>query len=1022
MLMKLIRNISLLFILLLGYVSNIYCAAPQEESHLSAAVLIKPILPQELSHWLHNAAQTWFEYHKLMWSNFFEYGTARAGKNPPHNSILVDEDRYHTSLIIFDFATDDEKYIPELQQIMQTILDKIIREDLRKKISIPFVGFKTWLGAQRLSRKPPLRYLVAEFYSEHFAQLRNKIKKAFAQAIAGTHLPQAVIHKDFVPHVSLVTMKSKIIRDEHLLLPDDLSDALQSGKVSADETDPRNAAFKRAMKATTINQRSSAADKLDTKYGLPFELIVSPNNIEIEVSVRKGKALEPQSKDVEIIVPIAKTSARSAWASTAVSKEEYEMPKSIASMPALPTMVAAKTPQEVTAFTLACNNILDENLYMKMAKNNAMPLAQRQKLFDAAFNDTNQFKGKDIIALQEYNERGSLQLPVAYKQHTSYAQAGDLYTWINTAKFNLAKHEYVPFKTPGAEGKGFLIVYVQTNDAYAHWIAIVNTHLQGGAGAAKKGRSYFEFNDFRNQQLTELFNFIQQRAFGSKIKNWIVCGDFNTDAKDAQTYKNFMHAMTSAKSRAEKKAAMNPALDKPYVLNFHDVDQGGASRQLTSISFSDGPHAIDDIFYSDSLRYGTSLSLYPPTMGISTNPTLITHGPGDASRPFYSDHRILITGFTLPGKIQARPALQPAATLTTTRSAWVSTAASKEECEMPKGSAAMPALPTAASKAEEREWVQFVWGNKQFPHYSSLHDKYDGAPNIDPLFKYGIPNYDPKKGLNLKYKNKFFKTAYELYKSLEKELGKYPAMETAMRIKFEQHKGLQDLLLSTGNKLPVNASTDEFWGMGEEDKGANSLGNILKDVRNAIRAEQVQKRAPMAKKIPIPTARPVSIPTAAAPSISSARVVPARHTIGKPPAPKPPAQVKAVQPTQTSSAQPKGQPKIIKPSGAQVVKQKNSKELLSDALRLLQQFVQQEKLVKSLSVDRAKEIFIMVKNEYYAAIGKKAPKTKDEETITTKMWLEKAMHYLSKIVQEHSQKISGDVALHIHTLIKNLMI
>lgn len=61
-------------------------------------------------------------------------------------------------------------------------------------------------------------------------------------------------------------------------------------------------------------------------------------------------------------------------------------------------------------------------------------------------------------------------------------------------------------------------------------------------------------------------------------------------------------------------------------------------------------------------------------------------------------------------------------------------------------------------------------------------------------------------------------------------------MLAAVRAKFTQHAALRDLLLSTGNALLVEHTTnDTYWGDGGDGNGRNRLGQLLMQVREELR-------------------------------------------------------------------------------------------------------------------------------------------------------------------------------------------
>ena len=65
---------------------------------------------------------------------------------------------------------------------------------------------------------------------------------------------------------------------------------------------------------------------------------------------------------------------------------------------------------------------------------------------------------------------------------------------------------------------------------------------------------------------------------------------------------------------------------------------------------------------------------------------------------------------------------------------------------------------------------------------------------------------------------------------------KLMAMRRGLFYKFMQHKDLQELLLSTGDKiLHENSMVDYYWGIGEEKTGLSMLGKELMALREELR-------------------------------------------------------------------------------------------------------------------------------------------------------------------------------------------
>lgn len=70
------------------------------------------------------------------------------------------------------------------------------------------------------------------------------------------------------------------------------------------------------------------------------------------------------------------------------------------------------------------------------------------------------------------------------------------------------------------------------------------------------------------------------------------------------------------------------------------------------------------------------------------------------------------------------------------------------------------------------------------------------------------------------------------------ESAKDGVMKKAILAKFLQHEDLKKLLLSTGDALLIEHTTnDAYWGDGSDGHGRNRLGQILMQVREELRAK-----------------------------------------------------------------------------------------------------------------------------------------------------------------------------------------
>jgi ribA/ribD-fused uncharacterized protein len=65
-------------------------------------------------------------------------------------------------------------------------------------------------------------------------------------------------------------------------------------------------------------------------------------------------------------------------------------------------------------------------------------------------------------------------------------------------------------------------------------------------------------------------------------------------------------------------------------------------------------------------------------------------------------------------------------------------------------------------------------------------------------------------------------------------------MGKAVLSKFRTHANIRETLLSTGNKVLIeNSPIDYYWGCGQEGSGKNKLGQILMEVREILRKENL---------------------------------------------------------------------------------------------------------------------------------------------------------------------------------------
>jgi N-glycosidase YbiA len=66
-------------------------------------------------------------------------------------------------------------------------------------------------------------------------------------------------------------------------------------------------------------------------------------------------------------------------------------------------------------------------------------------------------------------------------------------------------------------------------------------------------------------------------------------------------------------------------------------------------------------------------------------------------------------------------------------------------------------------------------------------------------------------------------------------------MRRAIRLKFETHSELRELLLSTGEaEIVEDSPVDSYWGCGKDGSGRNMTGKILMEVRDALRNSETE--------------------------------------------------------------------------------------------------------------------------------------------------------------------------------------
>lgn len=304
---------------------------------------------------------------------------------------------------------------------------------------------------------------------------------------------------------------------------------------------------------------------------------------------------------------------------------------SAGSAAAAPTV---KTAAEIKTFSISSNNILSEKFYPRHVgtHKDLMQLNVRQQLFTNALNDAKLFKGKNIICLQEWTSQGSLNVPDAYRKSALVNDGAGLLTWVDPQLFTVTSHSFQAFATQGAGQRGFLAVYLHTNDASKRTLCVINTHFVGGPGP-----NTTTYQKFREDQMQEVAQYIQKN--NSKAQSWIVCGDLNSNATQPAIYQAILNQTNQA-----------GLIDAELL----------TGNQRPATSYNKGPESMDYIFYSANSLASKNISYEPPY----SPQTLITHGhlPGDAQKAFYSDHCVVSVVFSFASQASSKTAAaQPAA-------------------------------------------------------------------------------------------------------------------------------------------------------------------------------------------------------------------------------------------------------------------------------------------------------------------------------------------------------------------------
>jgi len=188
-------------------------------------------------------------------------------------------------------------------------------------------------------------------------------------------------------------------------------------------------------------------------------------------------------------------------------------------------------------FTLASCNILYQSYYYGFNANqpNVISLADRQKFFNQAFNEDLGFKNAQILCFQEWayhdpglqNPKSILSIPVNYYtklglNENNFARDG---VCIFYKDYGLKKIAEIGFELDNVanryKNKSVLIAAFELLPGFL--IGIITGHFGGifidSNTGIEKGR-----DDFKKQ-----LQWVSDVCAKHPIKNWIICGDFNSN-------------------------------------------------------------------------------------------------------------------------------------------------------------------------------------------------------------------------------------------------------------------------------------------------------------------------------------------------------------------------------------------------------------------------------------------------------------------------------------------------------------
>ncbi|GGK97114.1 NADAR family protein [Deinococcus radiotolerans] len=156
-------------------------------------------------------------------------------------------------------------------------------------------------------------------------------------------------------------------------------------------------------------------------------------------------------------------------------------------------------------------------------------------------------------------------------------------------------------------------------------------------------------------------------------------------------------------------------------------------------------------------------------------------------------------------------------------------------------------MSRAAPAGNERPEIRFYETNRPFGEFSnfSRHPlKLDGVvwPTSEHYFQAqkfaGTPHAEEVRAQATPMLAARFGRRRDLPLRADWDAVKDDVMRAALRAKFTQHPALCQLLLDTGDAVLVeHTGNDSYWADGGDGSGRNRLGELLMDLRAALRED-----------------------------------------------------------------------------------------------------------------------------------------------------------------------------------------